>query len=192
MSINLLSFFFWVQNVKVAFTILLLKRGVREWCVPACVSVRNKKGGERWWNKILLEGNNSDTYINLFGTRIWLFYLFAIYFWNNMYWDDWEIVEGIVQINICLQYLSYFKKCSYILILIHCKVDACTNMFLRRMTKKRICVINSLCLICQKDEDADGLREYCSGIPKLIEYGALFALKLLFIFKYQTKWRVKR
>ena len=52
-------------------------------------------------------------------------------------------------------------------------------MFLRRMTKKRICVISSQCLICQKDEDADGLRECCSGIPQLIECGALFALKLL-------------
>ena len=38
-----------------------------------------------------------------------------------------------------------------------------------------------------KDEDADGLREYCSGVPKLTEYGALFALKLLFIFKFKTK-----
>ena len=38
---------------------------------------------------------------------------------------------------------------------------------------------SSLCVICQKDEDTDGLHECSSGIPKLIEYGALFGLKLL-------------
>ena len=37
---------------------------------------------------------------------------------------------------------------------------------------------NTLCVICQEEND-DGLRECQSGIPKLIEYGRLFGLKIL-------------
>ena len=160
-------------------------------CTCVCVCVKNRKGGERWWNKILLEENNSDTYINLFGTRIWSSYFFPIYFWNNMYSEGWEIVEGIVPSNICLQYLNYCKRCSYILILIHCKVDACKNNVFETDDDETNMRLRSLCVICQKDEDTDGLRECCSGILKLIEYGALFGLKLL-LFKCKTKWRVTR
>ena len=79
--------------------------------------------------------------------------------------------------NICLQYLNYCKRCSYILILIHCKVDACKNNVFETDDDETN---------MPKDEDTDGLRECCSGILKLIEYGALFGLKLL-LFKCKTK-----
>ena len=38
---------------------------------------------------------------------------------------------------------------------------------------------SSLCVIWQKDENTDGLRECSSGISKLIEYGTVFGLSIL-------------
>ena len=63
---------------------------------------------------------------------------------------------GVVQINICLQYLNYYKKCSYSLILIHCKVDACKNDMFFEIGDEERNIDSSLCVICQKDKDTDG------------------------------------
>ena len=120
-----------------------------------------KKGGQGWWNKILLEENSSsDTFINLFGTQICslTFYLFAICFWILCTERD-ERSSRVL--------LNYCKKCSYR------KKHVFTDGWRRNN------ISSSLCLIYQKDEDTDGLHEWSSGILKLIEYRTLFGLTLL-------------
>ena len=96
--------------------------------------------------------------------------------------------------------ISIFKEDIYILISIHCEVDALKNNMLK-MDDEETNINSSLCLIFEKDEETDALQECSSGIPKLIEYGALFGLTLLisyldtkqneglYIFKYMQLLR---